>query len=552
MNPLLVGQVTAWIEAEPDDDDRAALQRLLDEGDEQELVKRFARPLRFGTSGLRGPVMAGPGGINRCTVRRATQGVVAWLDEIGVDPARGVVVGRDVRHGSALFNDEVVSVLLGAGVPVFEMPGPLPTPLVSFAVRALNAAAGIMITASHNSSRDNGFKLYGADGAQIISPHDKTVERLAASAGVPALASRSSELHFFVAGELLAQYRDHFVQRFGVVGGSDLAIAYTPMHGVGGALMMELFGAAGFTSVTPVAPQFQPDGSFPTLPFPNPEEPGALDLAITTANDHASVLVIANDPDADRLGVAVRCDTGWRVLRGDEVGWLLASVLLAQNVSPRDVVATTIVSSTMLQEMAAAANVRYAVSLTGFKWIARSAGEGVLKFAYEEALGYAVDPLVADKDGLSAALALCRLAHDMAQRGETLLDRLDQIESRFGVHAGEHISLRHDGPDGFSEIDRILERLCAAPPRELGGVRVIQSVDLATGWNGLPATRGVLMDLGTAGRVVVRPSGTEAKIKAYIEIRTPPDVDAPLDEQRRKSQEKVRAVRDDLAVLLSN
>jgi phosphomannomutase len=546
VNRALREQVTAWIAADPDGDDRSTLQSLLDADDESELERRFAAPLTFGTAGLRGPVMAGPAGMNRCTIRRATQGVVAWLGEIGVDPAKGVVVGRDARRGSESFNDEVVRVLLGAGVEVFEMPGPLPTPLVAYIVKALGLAAGIMVTASHNPPMDNGFKLYSSDGAQIIAPNDEVVERHARAAGAPTLGERTSEHHHYVGDDLLARYRSHFIERFAVAGASDLRIAYTPLHGVGGKLMMELFEGAGVTSVTPVAAQFAPDAAFPTLPFPNPEEPGALDLAIACAEETGSDLVIANDPDADRLGAAVRAATGWLPLGGDEIGWLLASALLPTMHDPHDVVATTIVSSTMLREMAREAGVAFAQTLTGFKWIARAAGEGVLRFGYEEALGYAVDPAVADKDGLSAALALARLAHDLALEGKSLLDRLDEIESRFGVHAISQLSVRAEGPAGLDAIRGAVASLREKPPSTLGGVVVSDVADLAKGYEGLAPTDGVLLRLGTTGRVVVRPSGTEAKLKAYVEITMAPSLTTPLADQRAEAVAVVAGVRADL------
>lgn len=550
MNPELIRHVEEWITNDPDEGDRSTLRQLLDEGNEDELNRRFASHLSFGTAGLRGPVMAGPAGMNRYTVRRATQGVVAWLQEIGVEPSRGVVVGRDARHGSEKFNDEVVAVLLGAGVTVHEMPRPLPTPLVAYGVKALRAGAGIMITASHNPPRDNGYKLFGPDGRQIIAPNDAIVERYARDAGTPVLGDRSSKLHHVVAEKVLDAYREHFVGRFRVAGGSGLRITYTPLHGVGGEIMTALFEGAGFRSVAVVERQFAPDGRFPTLPFPNPEEPGALDLAMSRASETSSSLVIANDPDADRLGVAVRDDGGWRTLRGDEIGWLLASALLEGMTDERDVVATTIVSSTMLEEMAKSANVRFVATLTGFKWISRAAGDGVLRFGYEEALGFAVDPLVGDKDGMSAALAICHLAHELSRQGKSLLDRLDEIERRFGVHAGGQLSLRAEGPTGAVAIRGVVERLRADPPSTLGGLAVSEFVDLAKGWNGLSPTDGVLFQLGSLGRVVVRPSGTEPKLKAYMEIKARPDEAVPLSQHRAVAATQLGAVRDDLAMLL--
>ena len=550
MNPRLAGDVAAWIAADPDETTRAELAALLSAGDEAALHRCFDAPLTFGTAGLRGPVRAGPAGMNRLTVRRATQGVVSWLERHGADPRAGVVVGRDARRGSEAFNDEVVAVLLGAGVHVWEMPRPLPTPLVAYAVRALGAAAGVMITASHNPPRDNGYKLYAGDGAQIIAPHDEEVERGAgAAAAFPVLGERGSPGHHRVGEDLLDAYRDHFVTRFRVPGGSDLKIVYTPLHGVGGATATAMLAGAGFSGVHVVDAQFEPDPAFATLAFPNPEEPGALDLATRTADRVGADLVVANDPDADRLGAAVRAGGGWRTLRGDEIGWLLGADLLEDPDAPGDVVATTIVSSTMLGAMASVAGVRCVTTLTGFKWIARAAGAGTLRFGYEEALGYAVDPVVADKDGMSAALALCALAHRLAQRGATLLDRLDELETRFGVHAGAQVSWRAEGEDGPDAIRARVADLRATPPTVLGGLAVSLVEDLAAGWRGLPGTDGVLLWLGEEGRVVVRPSGTEPKLKAYLEVT--PRAAGSLSQTRERGQRLVDALRADLDARLA-
>ena len=503
-----------WMEADPDPATRAELAAVIDAGDEAELARRFAHPLVFGTAGLRGEVMAGPAGMNRLSVRRATQGVVSWLDELGLERHRGVVVGRDARRGSEAFNDEAVTVLLGAGWTVFEMPGPLPTPFVPYAIKQLGAAAGIMITASHNPPLDNGYKLYASDGAQIIPPSDERVEYFMARAGEPVLGNRTSADHHVIDAALFARYREHMVGRFGV-GASDLAITYTPLHGVGGTPMLDLFAAAGYTRVTLVESQFAPDAAFPTLAFPNPEEAGALDLATARADAVGSSLVIANDPDADRLGVALRTNAGWRILRGDEIGWLLGDLLIG-DAHPGDVVATSLVSSTMLARIAEAADVPCVTTLTGFKWISRAAGTGRLLFGYEEAIGFAVDPLVADKDGLSAALAICSLADRLARDGATLLTRLDELEARYGVHSGGALSVRAEGEDGLARLGCAFAALASDPPSELGGEAVASVVDLAHGWQGL-VTEGVLFELAR-GRVVVRPSGTEAKLKAYVEL----------------------------------
>jgi phosphomannomutase len=549
MNDDLRHNVETWIALDPDEDDRDTLSALLADDDDTELERRFSEPLTFGTAGLRGPEMAGPAGMNRATVRRATLGVLAWMQEIGVDMSRGVVVGRDGRRGSEKFNDEVVAVLLGGGAVVYEMPSALPTPLVAYGVKALRAAAGIMITASHNPPEDNGYKLYASDGAQIVPPDDEIVERHAQRAGAATLGDRSMASHSYVPATLLEEYRRHVVARFHAPGDSELAITYTPLHGVGGATMMQLFAEAGFSKVTTVTRQFEPDGSFPTLVFPNPEEPGALDLAIETATAEKSSIIIANDPDADRLGAAVRNGSTWRVLRGDEIGWLLASSLINEIHDRGETVATTIVSSTLLEKMAQAHDVRCETTLTGFKWLARSAGEGVLGFAYEEALGFAVDAFVADKDGMSAALALVTLANELALSGSSLAERLDEIESTYGVHATTQLAIRAEGPEGLAQLHRKVWDVTDRPPTTLGGIDVTESEDLSVGFRGLLSTDGVWLGLGEWGRVVVRPSGTEAKVKAYLEVT--PRREGTLSEQRTRAREVSELVLESLRELLS-
>ncbi len=539
-------RVSAWCALDPDEGDRATLQALLAAGDEAALARHFEPPLTFGTAGLRGPEAAGPAGMNRATVRRATQGVVAWLAERGAaDPL--VVVGRDARRGSERFNDEVVGTLLGAGARVLEMPGPLPTPLVPFAVKAVGASAGVVVTASHNPPQDNGYKLYAGDGAQIVPPDDEVVERYMAGAGPARLGTRGAPGHATADDALLDRYRDHLLGRF-AVGESDLAVTYTPLHGVGGATATDLLARAGYRRLDVVAAQFDPDPAFPTLPFPNPEEPGALDLAIESAEAAGSSLVLANDPDADRLGAAVATPEGWRTLRGDEIGALLASALLEGARAEGRPVATSLVSSSLLAAMAASAGVACATTLTGFKWIARAGGPRGLAFGYEEALGFAVDPFVADKDGLSAALCLARLAHELAARGQTLLERLDELETAFGVHATSALSVRAPGVDGATRIDAAVAALVDDPPARLGELAVTGVEDLARGWRGLPPTAGVRLTLGGLGRVVVRPSGTEPKVKAYLEL-TPPR-EGGLSDQRERAASWAEGVLSDLSARL--
>jgi phosphomannomutase len=406
-----------------------------------------------------------------------------------------------------------------------------------------------MITASHNPPNDNGYKLYGPDGSQIIAPHDAVVESHATSAGPATLGARTSPLHHVVDESVLEAYREHMITRFSVAS-SDLRVAYTPLYGVGGEFMVDLFARAGYAYVEVAREQFAPDPDFPGLPFPNPEEPGVLDVGIDVATTSGATVLIANDPDADRLGAAVsRPDGSWRLLRGDEIGWLLGAVALAL-AGDDDLVATTIVSSSMLEKMARRAGVAYATTLTGFKWITKAAPGRRLAFGYEEALGFAVDPCVADKDGISAALALTHLAHELSRHGLTLLDRLDELEDRYGVHAGAQLSLRVSPPRGREVLSAVMARVRSAPPRSLGGVDVSEVVDLEEGWNGLAPTEGLIWRLADTGRVVVRPSGTEPKLKAYIEVVGPPSP-ADLAADRERASAVLSSIRDELAALLS-
>ena len=542
MNDELRGQVRDWIAADPDPVTRAELENLL-ATDDAEVARRFAHPLSFGTAGLRGPEEAGPAGMNRLTVRRATQGVLAWLEAQGRDLSRGVVVGRDARMGSESFHDEVVSVLRTAGATVFDWPTPLPTPLVPFAVRELHAVAGVMITASHNPPRDNGYKLYDADGSQINAPHDAVVEATMRAAGPLTIAATPGEVRT-LGDDLLSRYTDELVARFRCDHG--VTLAYTPLHGVGGALTTRLLEECGHRVIATPA-QFEPDGRFPTVAFPNPEEQGALDLVCAAADAAGADLILANDPDADRLGVAVRDSGKWRILRGDEIGWLLGAAAL-ESARPGDVVATSLVSSTLLATMAEAAGVPCVITPTGFKWIGRAGAPARLCFGYEEALGYAVDSRVGDKDGVSAALAMAHLAAQLAGEGRTLLDRLDEIAERYGVVGVENVTIRLEGHDALTRIAATMAALRDAPPTSLGGRAVVGPVDLRQGWRDVAPLDGVLWPLEGGGRVLVRPSGTEPKVKAYLEVID--GGDGTLAERRRRVEAAGAAVAADVRALL--
>ncbi|MGN6605412.1 MAG: phospho-sugar mutase [Jatrophihabitans sp.] len=499
-------EVEAWIADEVDESAAAELQHLLNTGADDELADRFAGPLTFGTAGLRGPLRAGPNGMNRAVVRRAAAGLAAWL---GTDGRAGgvVVVGYDARHGSLDFARDSAAIFAAAGFDARLLPRTLPTPVLAFCVRHLGAAAGVMVTASHNPPQDNGYKVYAADGAQIVPPTDAEIE--AAIRAVPSVRgiALAPDGVTVLGEEVVTAYVDAIV---GLVapGPRDLRIVHTAMHGVGTEIVRAVLARAGFADVRSVPQQADPDPEFPTVSFPNPEEPGALDLALALAADTGADLVIANDPDADRCAAAVPLPDGtWRPLRGDEVGVLLADALLRKGV--RGTYATTIVSSSMLGALARAHGVGYAETLTGFKWISRAADD--LVYGYEEALGYAVAPgLVRDKDGVSAALLLAELAASLKAAGSSLPQRLDELATEHGRHVTDQVSVRVTVLD---EIATLMQRLRAAPPATLLGAPCTVE-DL------LPRTDGVRWTADGA-RVVIRPSGTEPKLKAYLEVVEP-------------------------------
>ncbi len=531
----LRARLDAWLADDPDERDRAELRSLAADGSEgaAELADRFSGRLEFGTAGLRGTVAAGPNRMNRAVVRGTTAALARWLRGHGRGVAgagaaeAGVVIGCDARHRSDEFADEAARVLAGSGIRVHLLPRRQPTPLLAFAVRHLRAAAGIMITASHNPAAYNGYKLYLRDGAQIVPPADAEIEAGIRSLGplsaVP-LATLDSPLIVRHGDEVAAAYLDAICAASAAPRDAAwLRFVYTPLHGVAGGLAMRAFEQAGFTPPDVVAAQAEPDPDFPTVAFPNPEEPGALDMALAQARRSGADLVLANDPDGDRLAVAVPgADGGWRTLTGDQVGALLGGYLL--DVTPpgpgpdgRDdrLVVTTIVSSTLLSKIAAAAGAQYAETLTGFKWIVRAARPGTrFVFGYEEALGYAVGEVVRDKDGIGAALALLALAARARSRGRSLLDAYDALESAHGVHLTGQITV------GTAAPVHIMARLRAAPPAELGGSPVTTITDLTGGTSQLPSADVLTYHLPGA-RVVVRPSGTEPKIKAYLEVAEP-------------------------------
>jgi len=514
-----------WIAHDPDPDTAAELAACSPD----ELRARFARPLTFGTAGLRGPVRGGPDAMNVAVVLRATWAVAQVLTNRGLAGSR-VVVGRDARHGSAAFAAAVSEVLAAEGFSVLPLPGPVPTPVVAFAVRHAGAAAGIQITASHNPPADNGYKVYFDGGIQIISPTDREIET-AMSAAPP--ADQITRAPVEVADTDLL---DRYIERAAAVRRSagSVRVALTPLHGVGGAVAVETLRRAGFDDVHTVATQFAPDPDFPTVAFPNPEEPGATDQLLALASNVGADVAIGLDPDADRCAVGIPTAAGWRMLSGDETGWLLGDYILSHEQATTAVVASTVVSSRMLAKIAAHYGAVHVETLTGFKWLARAdtnVPAGTLRYAYEEAIGYCADPAaVRDKDGISAAVLVCDLVATLRMHGRSVPDLLDELAHRYGVHDVAAVSRRVADPDEATEM---MGRLRTAPPSQLAGFTAT-TTDIT---EALIFTGG---DDDTSARVVVRPSGTEPKLKCYLEVR------CAVAGDLRTARERARGLRDEL------
>ena len=514
MDQSLVAEVQAWIADDPDPITASQLQQWLDTNNEGELRTSFNGFLQFGTAGLRGPNRPGPSGMNRAVVGRTAAGIVAYMRERNLT---SVVIGRDARYGSEDYTFETAEIMSGAGMKVFVLPRPLPTPVLAFATNELGCDVGIMVTASHNPPQDNGYKVYlggtvdGIEyrGSQIVSPTDVSIAHKIDA--ITSLKEQPRAKVWTVLGEEIIEKYIECTASLATTPGT-LKIVYTAMHGVGTETLQRVFQKAGYPSPILVAAQAAPDPDFPTVAFPNPEEPGAIDLALETAKTFDADLVIANDPDADRCAAAVKDPvTGWRMLRGDELGAILGESIARK--SSDGIFANSIVSSSILKKIAGHYNLEFKETLTGFKWLAKVKG---LTFGYEEALGYAVDAkTVNDKDGISAAITVAQIATDLAADGKTLLDLLDEIWARHGFHATEQISIRLSD---LSKVDVILGRLRNNPPQNIAG-RVVTSIDdLATPTDGLPPTDGLRIWLDGGVRIIIRPSGTEAKMKCYIEV----------------------------------
>ncbi|MDP9934536.1 phospho-sugar mutase [Paenarthrobacter nicotinovorans] len=556
----LIIDARQWAAQDPDPTTTAALLELADlaaagdAGAAQELGDSFNGTLQFGTAGLRAALGPGPNRMNRVVVRRAAAGLAAFLTEAVTTAAPGTrpraVVGFDARYNSDIFAEETAAIFTAAGIETFLMPAALPTPLLAYAVRSLECDGGVMVTASHNPPQDNGYKVYlgrhavaeSGRGAQIVAPYDAEIAARIEAVGALESIELADSGWSVLPGSIASDYetsmaklvdREHFPAR-------DLKIVLTPMHGVGGGTAVSVLNAAGFSDVTLVAEQAEPDPDFPTVAFPNPEEPGALDLALAAAEEAGADIVLANDPDADRAAVAALdpATGAWRMLRGDEVGALLGAHIvarLAASASSDDahtgVFANSIVSSRLLSRIAVSAGFAHEETLTGFKWISRVPG---LTYGYEEALGYCVAPeLVRDKDGISAAVLIAEMAAAAKAEGKSIFDTLDDLYLVHGLHASDQLSIR---VADLGLLDAMMNRLRVNPPEAFGGSAVEVSTDLAEGSDALPPTDGLLYLTRDQSRVIIRPSGTEPKLKCYLEVIRPVESAAELPEARQAAR----------------
>jgi phosphomannomutase len=543
----LARAVTSWRDQDPDPETRQQVDELLiaaATGDAQavaELVDAFSARLQFGTAGLRGALGAGPHRMNRVVVGQAAAALAGYLLDHGMAGGK-VIISFDARRNSDVFARDTAEIMSGAGFQSMIMPGPLPTPVVAFGVRHLGCVAGVVVTASHNPPQDNGYKVYLGDGSQIVPPADTEI-----SARIEEVAKHSlddvprTQSYEVIGPELVDAYIDRVVSSVPKGAPRQLRWVYTPLHGVGGSLVTRVVAACGFPPAHVVAEQAEPDPRFPTVAFPNPEEPGAIDLALAQAQQVDADLVIANDPDADRLAAAVIREGRWRMLRGDELGVLLGEDALRRSV--RGTYACSIVSSSLLATIAAAYGQPFVSTLTGFKWIGRVPS---LVYGYEEALGYCVDPkTVPDKDGISALVRLLTLAAGLKAEGRNLADRLDEIARRYGVYETDQMSVRVDDP---KIITAAMARLRASPPRILAG-EPTSVVDLAHGTEQLPPSDAVLITSEMI-KVVVRPSGTEPKLKCYLEAHL--DVPGSLDlaATRVEARSMLATIRSEMSLAL--
>jgi len=519
LDQSLVAEVAEWIALDPSTSDAALLQKWLDDGNESDLRRCFNGFLQFGTAGLRGPIGPGPSCMNRAVVHRAAAGIAAYMKARGLTK---VVIGRDARYGSEDFTQESAEVFAGAGMEVFVLPRPMATPVLAYATTVLGADVGIMVTASHNPPQDNGYKVYLGGvvdgvryaGSQIVPPAE--IQIAAEIAKINHLAPKKTGWTV-LNDDLFNQYVTATASL--ARSKNPLKVVYSAMHGVGSESIEAVFKAAGFSEIHFVEEQKLPDPAFPTVAFPNPEEPGAIDLSLALARKIDADIVIANDPDADRCAAAINDPaTGWRMLRGDEVGAILGHYIATtmKDSTIGKAFGNSIVSSSILKKIADKHGIEFHETLTGFKWLAKIPN---LRYGYEEALGYAVDALsVNDKDGISAALMIAQCAGELKAAGRTMADYLDEIWSTYGFHATEQISIR---VNSIAQVDTLLARLRKNPPQSIGGFALTQADDLERPTDGLPPTNGLRYWFGPNLRVIIRPSGTEAKMKCYIELCAP-------------------------------
>ncbi|MEU6357653.1 phospho-sugar mutase [Streptomyces sp. NPDC047072] len=538
MQDDLIARAKTWLTEDPDPDTRTELAKLIEQGNHAELEARFTGTLQFGTAGLRGELGAGPMRMNRTVVIRAAAGLAAYLNAKNHHGGL-VVIGYDARHKSQDFARDTAAVMTGAGLRAALLPHPLPTPVLAYAIRHLGAVAGVEVTASHNPPRDNGYKVYLGDGSQIVPPADAEI-----AAEIAAITSLNDVPRPDTGWETLDDsVLNAYLARTDAVLAQDsprtARTVYTAMHGVGKDTLLAAFDRAGFPEPVLVEEQADPDPDFPTVAFPNPEEPGAMDLAFAKARETTPDLIIANDPDADRCAVAVKDQENWRMLRGDEVGALLAAHLVTRGA--HGTFAESIVSSSLLGRIAEKAGLPYEETLTGFKWIARVDG---LRYGYEEALGYCVDPEgVRDKDGITAALLITELASVLKEQNRTLLDLLDDLAVEHGLHATDQLSVR---VEDLSVIAAAMHRLREQPPTQLAGLTITKAEDLTQGTEKLPPTDGLRYTLDGA-RVIVRPSGTEPKLKCYLEVVVPVETHADLPTAHTTATDLLTAIKRDLS-----
>ncbi len=540
----LAGAARRWIEGDPDPTTREALQALVDAGDPAAMADAMGEPLTFGTAGIRGEVGPGSGRMNRATVIRTTRGLADHLiTKHNGPPERPVALGFDARPDSRTFAEDTAGVLAAAGIGVRFFPEVTPTPLVAFAAKHLDAPAAVVITASHNPPADNGYKVYDGNAAQIIPPTDaeiaSAIARVGPAADVPRIEgvfAGGSDLVTPMPDDMLNAYEIELDSARPNPQTSDLKIVYTPLHGVGGDTLTRLFVSANHSGLLPVAEQARPDGAFPTVTFPNPEEAGALDLALDLARNVDADLVLANDPDADRLASAVPMAGEWRLLSGNELGSLLGDYVLRYWRHPEPpIVVNSIVSSPMLGRIAARRGAVHETTLTGFKWIINAGlalegeGKGRFAFGYEEALGYSVGQTVRDKDGLSAAVVMADLAAEETAAGRSVLDRLHDLWDEVGLWVSAQYSIVRAGPEGQAALLAAVDRLGSGPPSSVQGIEVTGMTDYRLGGEERPMWLGeqdlIELSLGDRGRVLVRPSGTEPKLKIYVDLSRAVDTD---------------------------